>query len=58
MTLFPPVKKPNEFNRPRIPVSERKIKRSKIFISKKTNKRKKGTIKNKPTVVKGKKLSS
>lgn len=29
------VKKPDEFNRPRIPVSERKIKRSKIFVSKK-----------------------
>lgn len=86
------MKKPDEFNRPRIPLSERKIKRSKIFISKKvngdevnilssnsslfakthylyilvhfliiklplfqTNKRKKGSIKNKPTVVKGKK---
>jgi hypothetical protein len=29
------VKKPDEFNRPRIPVSERKIKRSKIFVTKK-----------------------
>ncbi|XP_046991933.1 dolichyl-diphosphooligosaccharide--protein glycosyltransferase subunit STT3B [Schistocerca americana] len=52
------VKKPDEFNRPRIPVSERKIKRSRAFISKKTNKRKKGTIKNKPIVIKGKKPAS
>jgi dolichyl-diphosphooligosaccharide--protein glycosyltransferase len=52
------VKKPEEFNRTRIPVSERKIKRSKIFITKKTNKRRKGTIKDKPLVVKGKKPSS
>lgn len=49
------VKKPDEFNRPRIPLSDRKVKRSKIFISKKTNKRRKGSIKNKPVVVKGKK---
>nr|CAD7260079.1 unnamed protein product [Timema shepardi] len=51
------VKKPDEFNRPRIPVTERKIKRTKLFISKKTNKRKKGAIKNKPVVVKGRKAS-
>jgi dolichyl-diphosphooligosaccharide--protein glycosyltransferase len=50
------VKKPEEFNRPRIPYSERKIKaRSSKFLSKKTSKKKKGTIKNKATVVKGQK---
>ena len=52
------VKKPEEFNRPRILVSECKIKHSKIFKTKKTNKRRKGTIKDKPLVVKGKKPSS
>ncbi|CAG2053123.1 unnamed protein product [Timema podura] len=54
---FGEFKKPDEFNRPRIPVTERKIKRTKLFISKKTNKRKKGAIKNKPVVVKGRKAS-
>ena len=71
------VKKPDEFNRPRIPYSQRKVKtRSSKFLSKKvckfvfsptaaaalilklqlqTSKRKKGTIKHKPTVVKGQK---
>ncbi|XP_063231539.1 dolichyl-diphosphooligosaccharide--protein glycosyltransferase subunit STT3B [Bacillus rossius redtenbacheri] len=52
------VKKLDEFNRPRIPVTERKIKRSKVFVSKKTNKRKKGSIKNKPAVVKGRKVGA
>jgi len=48
------VKKPDEFNRPRIPYGERKIKiRSSKVLPKKSNKRKKGVIKNKPTVVKG-----
>lgn len=52
------VKKPDEFNRPRIPYSERKIKaRSSKILSKKSNKRKKGTIKSRPTVVKGQKPS-
>ncbi|XP_046396858.1 dolichyl-diphosphooligosaccharide--protein glycosyltransferase subunit STT3B [Ischnura elegans] len=49
------VKKPHEFNRPRIPVSQRKIKRSKPFISKKSSRRRKGTLKNRPVVVKGRK---
>ncbi|KAK4884709.1 hypothetical protein RN001_000980 [Aquatica leii] len=49
------VKKPHEFNRPRIPFSNRVVK-SQSFISKKNTKRKKGTIKNKPVIVKGKKL--
>jgi len=49
------VKKEDDFNRPRIPVSERKIKRSEAFVSKKTSRRKKGSIKNRPVVVKGKK---
>ncbi|KAL1512531.1 hypothetical protein ABEB36_002112 [Hypothenemus hampei] len=47
------VKKPDEFNRPRIPVANRVIKSS-SFISKKNSKRKKGLIKNKPVVIKGK----
>ncbi|CAG9766152.1 unnamed protein product [Ceutorhynchus assimilis] len=47
------VKKPDEFNRPRIPVANRVIKSS-SFVSKKSTKRKKGTIKNKPVIVKGK----
>ncbi|XP_019864980.1 dolichyl-diphosphooligosaccharide--protein glycosyltransferase subunit STT3B [Aethina tumida] len=50
------VKKPDEFNRPRIPVANRVVK-SPNFISKKSSKRKKGTIKNKPVIVKGKRLS-
>lgn len=52
------VKKESDFNRPRIPVSDRKIKRSDVFVSKKTSRRKKGSIKWKPVVVKGKKPSS
>jgi len=53
------VKKPDEFNRPRIPYSQRKIKaRSSKYVSKKSgSKRKKGSIKNKPTVVKGQRPS-
>merc|ERR1711953_1021193 len=48
------VKKPDEFNRPRIAYGDRKIKiRSGKVLSKKSNKRKKGVIKNKPTIVKG-----
>jgi len=47
------VKKPDEFNRPRIPYSQRKIKtRSSKFLSKKSSKKKKGTIKHKEAVVK------
>ncbi|XP_055929783.1 dolichyl-diphosphooligosaccharide--protein glycosyltransferase subunit STT3B-like [Argiope bruennichi] len=49
------VKKDN--NRPRIPYNQRKIKSSNIYISKKTSKRKKGAIKNRPVVVKGKRTS-
>ncbi|VEN51831.1 unnamed protein product [Callosobruchus maculatus] len=49
------VKKKDEFNRPRIPVASRVIK-SPNFVSKKSTKRKKGTIKNKPVVVKGKRV--
>ncbi|XP_017774410.1 PREDICTED: dolichyl-diphosphooligosaccharide--protein glycosyltransferase subunit STT3B [Nicrophorus vespilloides] len=47
------VKKPDEFNRPRIPVANRVVK-SGNFASKKNSKRRKGTIRNKPVVVKGK----
>ncbi|KAF5293012.1 hypothetical protein FQA39_LY13781 [Lamprigera yunnana] len=50
------VKKPHEFNRPRIPFSNRVIK-TQSFISKKNTKRRKGTIKSKPIIIKGKKLS-
>merc|ERR1719354_699399 len=46
------VKKPDEFNRPRIPYSDRLIK-TKNFASKKTSKRKRGVIKSRPVVVKG-----
>lgn len=51
------VKKPDEFNRPRIPVASRVVK-SPNFVSKKSTKRKKGSIKNRPIVVKGKRLST
>merc|ERR1719450_12638 len=46
------VKKPDEFNRPRIEARDREIK-SKKALSKKSNKRKRGVIKSRPTVVKG-----
>jgi dolichyl-diphosphooligosaccharide--protein glycosyltransferase len=46
------VKKPDEFNRPRIPSEDRFIK-TKNFASKKTSKRKRGVIKSRPVVVKG-----
>ncbi|GLH01382.1 Dolichyl-diphosphooligosaccharide--protein glycosyltransferase subunit STT3B [Gryllus bimaculatus] len=49
------VKKPDYFNRPEIPYSERKVKQSKLFVSKKNGKRKRGVIKNRPVVIKGKK---
>jgi len=48
------VKKPDEFNRPRIPYAERKIKGRKSVRKSSKKKAKKGTIKNKPNVVKGK----
>ncbi|PZC80814.1 hypothetical protein B5X24_HaOG213801 [Helicoverpa armigera] len=48
------VKKPDEFNRPRLPLAKRTVPTSNS-ISKKTSKRRKGMLKNKPTVVKGKK---
>lgn len=53
--LFFRVKKTDEFNRPRIPVASRLVK-SPNFISKKNTRRRKGTIKNKAVVVKGKRL--
>jgi dolichyl-diphosphooligosaccharide--protein glycosyltransferase len=46
------VKKPDEFNRPRILAKDREIK-SKRPSSKKNNKRKRGIIKSRPVVVKG-----
>ncbi|KAH9636439.1 hypothetical protein HF086_006254 [Spodoptera exigua] len=49
------VKKPDEFNRPRLPLAKRTVPTSNT-ISKKTTKRRKGMLKNKPTIVKGKKV--
>jgi len=49
------VKKPDEFNRPRIDKKQRKVKRAKVTLSKKTSKRRRGSLKNQPAVVKGKK---
>jgi len=47
------VKKPDEFNRPRIDPSDREIPKKKSFVSKKNSKRKRGLIKSRPVVVKG-----
>merc|ERR1712227_455774 len=47
------VKKPDEFNRPRIEPEDRLIQRKKSHSSKKSNKRKRGVIKSRPVVVKG-----
>lgn len=50
------VKKPQEFNRPRIPVANRVITQyANLYISKKTARRRKGFIKGWPTVIKGQK---
>ncbi|KAL5284863.1 STT3B family protein [Megaselia abdita] len=50
------VKKPHEFNRPALKKQERTIS-SPSFVSRKTIKRKKGYIKNRPVVVKGKRAN-
>lgn len=47
------VKKPHEFNRPALKPEDRVIP-STDFVSRKTSKRRKGLIKNRPTIVKGK----
>ncbi|XP_015784872.1 dolichyl-diphosphooligosaccharide--protein glycosyltransferase subunit STT3B [Tetranychus urticae] len=47
------VKEPS--NRPRIRYPDRKLKPKNIFSSKKTSRKRKGTIKDRPTVIKGKK---
>merc|ERR1719347_1773942 len=47
------VKKPDEFNRPRIDPSDREIVRKKSYVTKKNSKRKRGLIKSRPVVVKG-----
>jgi len=52
------VKKPDEFNRPRIEPKDRLIPRKKSFSSKKSNKRKRGVIKSRPVVVKGQRATS
>jgi dolichyl-diphosphooligosaccharide--protein glycosyltransferase len=54
------VKKPDEFNRPRIPYADRVVKKrnSKSARKNSKNKKRKGSIKNKSTIVKGKKRSN
>ncbi|KYN18760.1 Dolichyl-diphosphooligosaccharide--protein glycosyltransferase subunit STT3B [Trachymyrmex cornetzi] len=48
------VKKPAEFNRPIIPISERVItRRANSYVTKKTSRRKRGVIKGRPVVIKG-----
>ncbi|KYM99134.1 Dolichyl-diphosphooligosaccharide--protein glycosyltransferase subunit STT3B [Cyphomyrmex costatus] len=48
------VKKPVEFNRPIIPISERVItRRANSYVTKKTSRRKRGVIKGRPVVIKG-----
>lgn len=50
------VKKPHEFNRPRIALSDRVVARNaNSYISKKTPRRKKGYMKGRPVVIKGRK---
>jgi len=53
LVRFYRVKKPDEFNRPRIDPDDREIVRKKSFVSKKNSKRKRGLIKSRPVVVKG-----
>jgi len=50
------VKKPDEFNRPRIEPKDRLIPRKKSYSTKKSNKRKRGVIKSRPVVVKGQRV--
>lgn len=45
-------------NRLKVAPANRVVKRKKVFISKKTSKRRKGTVRNRPVVVKGKRFSS
>lgn len=52
------VKKPDEFNRPRVVPGKRKIKRRSTYLSKKTSKRRRGMIKNRPAVLKGQRPKS
>lgn len=47
------VKKPNEFNRPALKADDKQIQTS-DFVSRKTSRRRKGVLKNRPVVVKGK----
>ncbi|CRK87989.1 CLUMA_CG001775, isoform A [Clunio marinus] len=51
------VKKPHEFNRPALKTDERVVSASE-YITKKTSKRRKGVIKNRPTVIKGKRTAT
>ncbi|EEC17161.1 oligosaccharyl transferase, putative, partial [Ixodes scapularis] len=46
-----------ESNRPRIPYVQRQVKAKSVYVSKKTSRKKKGFIKDRPVVVKGKKTS-
>jgi len=47
------VKKPHEFNRPKIAKASRRFITQSNFVSKKTAKKKKGSIKNRPVVIRG-----
>jgi len=51
------VKKPDEFNRPRMSPKDREIPIKKSYVTKKSSKRKRGVIKSRPTVVKGQRPS-
>merc|ERR1712136_32448 len=51
------VKKPHEFNRPNIDKKSRRFLTKPNYVSKKTNKKRKGFIKNRPVVIRGKRSS-
>jgi len=51
------VKKPHEFNRPNIDKKSRRFFTKPNYVSKKTNKKRKGSIKNRPVVIRGKRSS-
>jgi len=51
------VKKPHEFNRPNIDKKSRRFLTKPNYVSKKTNKKRKGSIKNRPVVIRGKRSS-
>jgi len=51
------VKKPHEFNRPNIDKKSRRFLTKPNYVSKKTNKKRKGSIRNRPVVIRGKRSS-